>query len=264
MTVNREIRDAGKGALRFIVLACEALARGVYAVAADSRHTVSVQLLQQGLHNRPRNLRQVLQEQIDAIEPGAWDAILLAYGLCGRSTDGLVARHTPLIIPRAHDCITIYLGSKERYQEEFDRHPGTYWYSVDYMERADPDAAVALGAAGIDEVEIQYEKYVEKYGQATADMLMEEIRKWSEHYTRAVFIDTGQGDSERYATMARRKAEREGWIYERINGNKRLLEMLLAGRWSEKEFLTVPPGYKIGQSYDEGIMCAIPNKPESG
>jgi hypothetical protein len=248
--------------MRFVVLACEALARGVYAMAAETPHTVSVQLLQQGLHNQPKNLRRVLQAQIDAIEPGAWDAILLAYGLCGRSTDGLAARHTPLVIPRAHDCITIYLGSKERYQKEFDRHPGTYWYSVDYMERADPDASVALGSAGLDEIETQYEKYVEKYGQATADMLMDEMRKWSQHYTRAVFIDTGQGDSERYAAMAQEKAEREGWIYERMNSNRRLLEMLLRGNWPEAEFLTVAPGHKIGQSYDDDIICAISDGPD--
>jgi hypothetical protein len=244
--------------MRFLVLACEALARGVYAIAAETQHTISVQLLQQGLHNRPRNLRQALQAQIDASEPDNWDAVLLAYGLCGRSTHGLAARHTPLVIPRAHDCITIYLGSKERYQEEFDRHPGTYWYSVDYMERADPDASAALGAAGIDEIETQYDKYVEKYGQATADLLMDEMRKWSQHYTRAVFIDTGQGDSARYAIMAEEKAEREGWIFERINGNRRLLEMLLSGHWPEEEMLIVPPGHKIGQSYDEDILRAIP------
>ncbi len=244
--------------MRFIVLACEALARGVYAIAAETPHTVSVQLLQQGLHNRPKNLRQVLQAQIDAIDSEAWDAILLAYGLCGRSTDGLQARQTPLVIPRAHDCITIYLGSRERYQREFERHPGTYWYSVDYMERADPNASAALGAAGIDEIEAQYETYVEKYGQATADMLMDELRKWSEHYTRAVFIDTVQGESEHYAAIAQNKAQREGWIFERIAGNRRLLRNLLLGHWPAEEFLVVSPGQQIAQSYGDDVLRAMP------
>jgi len=248
--------------MRFIVLACEALARSIYRLAAETPHIVSVQLFQQGLHDRPKNLRQELQSQIDAIEPGAWDAILLAYGMCGRSTVGLSSRHTTLVIPRAHDCITLYLGSKERYQEEFDRHPGTYWYSVDYMERTKPGASVALGANGLDEIEDQYDKYVEKYGQATADMLMDELRRWSQHYTRAVFIDTGQGDSERYAGVAEAKAQREGWIYERISGDRRLLTMLLSGHWPEDEFLIVAPGQKITQSYGEDIVCASPIEPE--
>lgn len=244
--------------MRLIALTCEALARSIYGLAAETPHTVSVRLFKQGLHNRPKSLRQVLQQQIDAIEPDECDAILLAYGLCGRSTDGLRSSHTPLVIPRAHDCITLYLGSRERYQEEFDRHPGTYWYSVDYMERTEPGASVALGAAGIDEIEAEYDKYVEKYGQATADMLMDEMRKWSQHYTRAVFIDTGQGDSARYASMAEEKAEREGWIYERVAGNKRLLKMLIHGNWPQDEFLMVKPGHKIGQSYGDEVMRALP------
>ena len=244
--------------MRFIVLTCEALARSVYGFAAETPHTVTVQLFKQGLHNRPKNLRQVLQEQIDAVEPDAWDAILLAYGMCGRSTVGLTSRHTPLVIPRAHDCITLYLGSRERYQAEFDRHPGTYWYSVDYMERTEPGAAVALGAAGIDDIEAQYDHYVEKYGQTTADMLMEEMRKWSQHYTRAVFIDTGLGDGERFADIARAKAEREGWIYERKAGDHRLIKMLLLGEWPDEEFLLVPPAHQIDQSYGDDIVRARP------
>ena len=35
----------------------------------------------------------------------------------------LIARHTPIVMPRAHDCITLYLGSRERYQAQFERHP---------------------------------------------------------------------------------------------------------------------------------------------
>jgi hypothetical protein len=241
-----------------IALTCEALARSIYAIAATTPHTVSIRLFQQGLHNRPKNLRQVLQEQIDAIEEGECEAILLVYGMCGTSTVGLTARHTPLVIPRAHDCITLYLGSHERYQEEFDKHPGTYWYSVDYMERAEPGASVALGAAGIEEQEGQYEAYIEKYGQDNADMLMAEMRKWAQHYTRAAFIDTGLGDSTEYEGMAKAKAQKEGWVFERKQGNRRMLEMLINGDWQEKEFLVVPPGHTIQQAYDDTIVKAKP------
>jgi hypothetical protein len=199
----------------------------------------------------------VLQQQVDAIEPDQCEAILLVYGMCGTSTIGLTARHTPLIIPRAHDCITLYLGSRQRYQEEFDRHPGTYWYSLDYIERTDGDASVALGAAGIEEQEDQYEKYVAKFGKETADMLMEEMGKWAQHYTRAAFIDTGLGDNEPYEQMARAKAEKEGWIFERKEGNRRLLEMLINGDWSDEEFLTVPPGFTIRQYYDDSLVYAV-------
>ena len=243
--------------MNLIALTCEALARSLYALAAQSPHTVTIRLYKQGLHNRPKNLRLVLQEQIDAITPGECDAILLAYGICGNSTIGLVTRHTPLIIPRAHDCITLYLGSHARYQEEFEQHPGTYWYSTDYMERQDEKNRIALGAAGIADEEKQYEEYVAKFGKETADMLIEEMRKWSQHYTRAVFIDTGLGDGTRFEEIAQAKAAQEGWIYERKQGNNRLLRMLVNGEWGD-EFLTVPPGHLTQQSYDEDLIRAVP------
>jgi hypothetical protein len=131
------------------------------------------------------------------------------------------------------------------------------------MERAEPGAAVALGAAGIEDTEDQYEEFVAKYGQAAADMLMDEMRKWSQHYTRAVFIDTDQGDTESFATMAQEKAQREGWLYERKTGNRRLLEMLLRGQWPGEEILVVPPGHMIDQSYGDDIMRAVPVTPDN-
>lgn len=242
---------------RYIALTCEALARSIYALAADSPHAVTVRLYRQGLHNSPKNLRTILQEQIDEIAPGECDAILLAYGLCGGSTEMLTARHTPLVIPRAHDCITLYLGSRERYQEEFTRHPGTYWYSLDYMERQEPGNSSSLGAAGISDTPAEYDTWVQKWGQETADALVEEMRGWTAHYSRAAFIDTGLGDGAPFAQKARDKAEKEGWVYEEMKGSRRLLAMLVRGDWQDEEILVVQPGQTIRQTHKESVMHAV-------
>ncbi|MFV1980286.1 MAG: DUF1638 domain-containing protein [Rhodothermia bacterium] len=34
------------------------------------------------------------------------------------------------VLPRAHDCITLLMGSRTRYLEYFKAHPGTYFRSV--------------------------------------------------------------------------------------------------------------------------------------
>jgi len=242
----------------FIALTCSAMARMIYAAAASVSPVVSVRLYSQGLHNTPKNLRGRLQAEIDAIQPGECDAILLVYGICGTSTLGLVARHTPLVIPRAHDCITLYLGSKDQYQREFDAHPGTYWYSQDYLERNPPDSNAALGAANLGVMEDLYEQYVQKFGKDNADYLMEVMGEWGKHYNRAVFIDTGLGDGQAFEQMARDQAERRGWLFERRQGNRRLIEMLVSGDWAEDEFLVVPPGHQIEQASDTGLVRAVP------
>jgi len=234
------------------------MARSIYIAAANSSNTITIRLFHQGLHNTPKNLRAALQDEINAVEEDKYDALLLAYGICGTSTVGLISDHTQLVIPRAHDCITLYLGSHQRYQEEFNHHPGTYWFSVDYIERNDDGASVALGAAGIEEQENQYEEYMRKFGKESADHLMETMRSWSQHYSRAVFIDMGLGDNEPYEKIAREKAEKEGWVFERLQGNRRLIEMLVKGDWNENEFLVVPPGYTIQQSIDNGLLKAVP------
>jgi hypothetical protein len=33
------------------------------------------------------------------------------------------------MLPRAHDCITLLLGSRDAYQNYIDSHRGVYWYS---------------------------------------------------------------------------------------------------------------------------------------
>ncbi len=112
--------------MRLKCLSCEALARMVYLCAAQSPHLVDVEMFKLGLHNRPGDLRERLQAAVDAVPAGEYDAIVLGYGVCGQATVGLAARHTPLVIPRAHDCITLYLGDRQRLRTN-PVHTGLRW-----------------------------------------------------------------------------------------------------------------------------------------
>jgi hypothetical protein len=102
-----------------------------------------------------------------------------------------------------------------------------------------------------------YEDYVARYGKDNADYLMEVMGEWTKHYTRAVFIDTGQGDSLHYEAIARDEAQRRGWLYERKEGNRRLLQMLVHGQWNDRDFLVVPPGFTIRQSGSDDLIQAV-------
>jgi hypothetical protein len=46
---------------------------------------------------------------------------------------GVKADQCPLVIPRAHDCISILLGSPEIHQDVLKKNPGTYFYSPGWV-----------------------------------------------------------------------------------------------------------------------------------
>jgi hypothetical protein len=237
--------------LKLKCLACEALARVVYLCAAHSQHIVDVELYRIGLHRDPDDLRARLQERIDAVAEDGYDAIVMAYGLCGQSTAGLVASKVPLVIPRAHDCITLFLGSRARYGKEFRECPGTYWYALDYAERS--DGSMGLGAEADATAQSVYAEHVAKYGRDNADYLMEVMGAWRDHYERAAFIDMGVGNSEAVEANTRKVADRRGWTFEQMAGDLVLIRRLLEGDW-DGDFLILEPGQQVTMTYDGDVI----------
>ena len=245
-------------------IACEALARLVYLCAAQSPHIVDVELFRIGLHNEPNTLRDRLQAAIDVASSGAngdknYDAIVMGYGLCGKATHGLQARSLPIIIPRAHDCITLFLGSRERYQDQFENQTGTYWYVLDYIQRTQgQNTPLSLGAGVEADMDSVYADYVTKYGQDNADYLMEVMGAWQQHYNRAAYIDMGMGNGHAVEADTQAIATRRGWTYEKLAGDSILIRRLINGDWGTPEgvadFLVLQPGQKITMSYDRDII----------
>jgi hypothetical protein len=244
--------------MRFKMIGCEVLARQLYYVAAFSPYVIDIELLGKGLHTEPDKLRNGLQAALDNVQEGMYAAVLLGYGLCSNSVAGVVCRHTKMVIPRAHDCITLYLGSGERYASEFRANPGTYWYTADYFERdVDGTDVVALGVVGDDQnMSKVYEEYVQKYGKDNADYLMEVMGAWKQHYSRAAYIDTQEVRLPDYSAQVQEVAARRGWNFERLAGSLIILRDLLEGRWDEERFLIIPPGETIAPTYDGHIVAA--------
>src|SRR5690554_4940939 len=102
----------------FKLIACEVFVREASLAMATSPHTVDVEFTEKAAHDNSEGLRQTIQQCIDATEASSrpYDAILLGFGLCGNGVVGLRSR-LPLIIPRAHDCCTLFLGSRASFKE---------------------------------------------------------------------------------------------------------------------------------------------------
>jgi hypothetical protein len=239
-------------------IACEVLAREVYLAAATSPHTVDVELVAKGLHDTPDLLQAELQRRIDAEEGGRHDAIVLAYGLCGNATAGLVAHSKPVVVVRAHDCITLYLGSRDCYSAEFANHPGTYYYSDDYLERSERTDAATFSALGASDLKIQqtYEEYIRLYGEDNAQYLMEVMGTWHAHYNRAAFIDMQILEAPLCRQQARDEAQRRGWAFADLKGDPGLIRRLVHGDWDD-DFLVLRPGQSIAATHTDDVMAAI-------
>ena len=234
---------------QYRVLACASLARAVYAAAATSAAVVTVEVFAQGLHDQPGRLRSVLQDRIDATDPDGADAILLAYGLCGGATAGLVATSVPLVMARAHDCITLHLGSRERYDREFAACPGTYWMSRDFLERNRRGDVATLGVSPQG-----FQDLVERHGADNAAYLSEVMQGWAASYQRLVYLEGEVAEPADYRAEALRKAERWGLEVQTRRPDHRLMAGLLSGDWGP-EFLVVAPGSRVGFGDAGTIVC---------
>jgi len=232
---------------RYKIIACHVLWRELCYYASLSKNVFDVCFLKQGLHCTPEVLRAELQGAIDETD-GDYDAILIGYGLCSNGIAEIAARETPLVVMRGHDCITFLLGSKERYREYFDSHPGTYWYSPGWI---DTDSQ-----PGKERYERLFQSYVDKYGEDNGQYLMDLEQGWFKEYSNAAYVDLGFGDSKDYRSYTRECAEWLGWNCDELDGDPRLVQDFLEGRWDSDAFLVVEPGQSIAASNDEMIIKA--------
>jgi hypothetical protein len=167
-----------------------------------------------------------------------------------------------LIVPRAHDCITLFFGSKEKYQEYFDAHPGVYFQTTGWIERGED--AGEMNAQSIQEatgMNMTYEQLVEQYGEDNAKYLYEELCQPLRNYSQYTYISTGIEKDDRWEKRAREKAQELGWSFAAVPGSLELMRRLLDGPWDEADFLTVKPGERIVARYDQGIITAEPETP---
>jgi hypothetical protein len=243
------------------VIACEIAFRELSYAASRSKNLIDFEFLTQGYHDVPAQGRAEIQRRIDAVPAGRYRAIILGYGLCSNILTGLTTAHTPLVIPRAHDCITFFLGSKERYRQAFDSEPGTYYYTSGWLECAKRrgDGAAKWGGAAMPagsnaNLKSTFEQWVQKYGEETALYLMEEMGRWTQAYNSGTLIAFDFLEHLKLDEQVKKICGERGWQFQKKPGNLGLLQRLLDVEWNESEVLVVQPGQKVVASFDEKII----------
>ncbi|HBC86605.1 MAG TPA: hypothetical protein DCZ94_06600 [Lentisphaeria bacterium] len=242
---------------RYLAMCCEIIQREACFCAARSENIIDLQFISQGYHDLEScDMAKRLQDHINSVDHSKYDAILMGFALCNNGIVGLKALKIPLVVPKAHDCITLFLGSKERYDEYFNANPGTYYLTSGWMERDSENLVkmedTVMSKLGLDRT---YEDYVAEYGKETADYLMETLGGGLEkHYDKVCFIDMGVAAPAFYREQAKKEAEKRNFKFEELKGDLRLIQNLFDARWDSGDFLTVKPGEEIKPSYDCGVL----------
>ncbi len=251
MSILSHETECAPGAPRMALLACSVFEREIALYGREARHIAEVLFFEMGLHDRPDQLRATLQENLDKVDARTdIEAVALAYGLCGLGTVGLQPLRHKLVIPRAHDCVTIFMGSKEAYAEHHRRCPSCYYYTPGWNRGRrvpGPEMLEALRAslsARFEPEEVEF-------------LVNTEREQWALHDT-ATYLDLGTEDAKAEADYARQCADWLGWKFEHLRGDPALLRDLLWGKWDDSRFQIIEPGMQLGHAPDQSILRAEP------
>lgn len=236
---------------RVALLACGVFEKEIEFYQSELSTVVELEYFEMGLHDQPDVLRSTLQAKINTYDQRKdIDTIALAYGLCGCGTAGLHSKQHRLVIPRGHDCITVFLGSKERYAKHQSKCGGCMYYTPGWNR--------GRRVPGPDKLDALKKEFLEKFDPEDVDFLINSERSaWAMHDT-ATYIDLGTDDAESEAQYAKRCAEWLGWKFQRLKGKPDILKDLLNGNWDKKRFQIIEPGHQIAHSPNSDIMKSTP------
>lgn len=246
---------------KFKFIGCEIIYREACHLAATTPNRVDIEFLKKGLHDlKTDEMVDKIQSTIDAVDADSgYEAILLGYARCNNGLVGVRSRNIPLVIPRAHDCITFFFGSHGAFMRYHDSSPGTSYMTTGWTERNIEEGNYdrpAYGRQGVmSELGLtqSYEEMVAKYGADNAEYIKSMLSDWKKNYTHCLYLEMGVCDEKPFIDEARRCAQENNWQFQLQDGDWTLLEKLFSGQWDE-DFVIVKPGQKIIPRNDDRIL----------
>ena len=166
--------------------------------------------------------------------------------MCGGGLIGVEAQRCPLVLPRAHDCISLLLGSAERHQAVLRQNPATYFYSPGWIR--------GKRVPGPDREAYLRKFYSDRYPddpEIIEDLIEAEQETYAHHDTAAYVDLTDNAVARDYCQNC---ALHQGWKFEALSTDNTWLRTLVGGPWDASQFLTVPPGQKVSLATDEKLI----------
>ena len=204
-----------------VIVGCKTLENELLRAVEETGCSYEILWIESGLHNYPKKLNQVLQETLDGC--GARQ-VLAAMVFCGNSIENISTGDYTLIFPRVDDCISLLLGSCKR-RMEISREHGTYFLTEGWLK-------------GERNIWKEYEYTMDKYGEETGKEIFSMMLG---NYRSLALLDTGCYSMEKAGAEAENIAKTLELEYKVLPATLDYMKKLLAGPWTEEEFLVIPP-----------------------
>jgi len=217
--------------LKTVVIACQTIEDEINAINSTLPVPFPIVWVESGLHNFPDKLKERLQQEVDKIS-GA-ENILLLFGYCGNSIEGLVASQAQLVVPRVEDCISLLLGGNH-IRQALSRETPAFYLTGGWLRYEK-------------NIYWEYEKCLEKYGETRSLRIFQAMFA---HYSNFNFIDTGSYDLESVMSRTAKFATKLNLKQGIVPGTLKLIKKALLEEWDE-DFLIVAPGVPIHINYGQ-------------
>lgn len=231
----------------FCIIACSVFKKELNEAILTLKHKpLTCDFFEMGLHMKPNELRIKLQDMINSCaKKNKPDYILLFCGLCGNATLGLKSDDCQLVIPRIHDCISMFLGSSQKYFDLKKKYPRAYFASSGWI---DSDLLPSQKL-----VETNRKRFEEKYPddkemvEELMDAFFEQFKEYNTYfYTEFSECKNCQTECKKYADFMK-------WNFLKIDSDSKFFEDAINMNWDDR-FLIVPKSCPIKSSIGNKIL----------
>ncbi|MDP4176841.1 MAG: DUF1638 domain-containing protein [Bacillota bacterium] len=222
--------------MRVKIIACEVMQEELLSI--EPLDGVDYEFVPMKFHLYPDKLHIELQRIIDkSID---YSRIILAFGLCGGAAKNLKSASSILTIPRVHDCISIFLGSRKNYERISKIKKGTFYLTSGWMRTEKSILS-------------EHERISRKYGEKKS---LKILNKMYDSYKRILYIQTGNKNEEDSIEKSKEISKLLSLDYEMMKGSNEFIKKIALGPWNDEEFININPKNSISEE-DFGICNSI-------
>lgn len=227
------------------IIGCSIFKNRLQKILKENFLDIDIEFINMKNHLDPEKLNKLIKEEIVKSEDEKkYEKIILLYGLCGNSTVGLSSK-LPLVIPKVHDCCSIFLGSSKKFYQLFESKLSSEWYTSDYLEEVqkikeeDSNFHMSYKFLKLDDL-------IKTYGEDNGNYLYEMFNTMEKEL---IFIKTSHKNDQKNIS----KLSKQYSNLELMEGDLKIFYDIIGNKYND-EILYLNSGEKICCTFDINVI----------